>query len=171
MRSPTGRSRLSAGRYVRFAAPAARRVACLNSLCVVQGLQGRTKIGVAITTVTKEPVTSLDDLPLITVFLPAFLLSLTEYDMQHYNYTIYIGFDAGDQFYDVDSNLEVLRTIFDRVTSAFPSVELQILRMRGSEGSPPRAWSQLLNFGRCTGQWWRLVPRTHCSQLLIVRVC
>jgi hypothetical protein len=105
------------------------------------------RIGVAITTVAKEPVTSLDDLPLISVFLPSFLLSLTDEDATNYNYTIYVGFDQGDQFYDVPSNQAVLQTIFERVTAAFPLVQVKLLRMQGTQGSPPRAWSQLLNYG------------------------
>lgn len=87
-----------------------------------------TRIGLGIPTKNKANV-SLEESPLIKVFLPTLNASITEVEWSRFGYVLYLGYDHGDPLLDTEDKSE-----FEKAVHAIcPMIEIRYYRVPASK--------------------------------------
>ncbi len=101
----------------------------------------RIALMVASTTAGRE-YTRPSQLELFRFLIPTLVQTLSH--QQNHVCVLYLGFDAGDRYYDEGTNQKDLVEEFERVTSGCPCLEIApLVCCPGPAGSPCAAWNRL----------------------------
>ena len=84
-----------------------------------------------------------EDIELFKIFLPPFLKSLTPEDKYKFSYNFYLGYDAGDSFYDNESILNQIGEKFQNEVRDKNIMLKEPVKCQGTEHSPAYVWNIL----------------------------
>ena len=85
----------------------------------------------------------VEDIELFKVLLPSLLNSLSTADKDKFNYSFYVGYDAGDSFYDDEDTLRKIREKFESIVKSKNISLKEPVKCEGTEHSPAYVWNIL----------------------------
>ena len=99
------------------------------------------RIGLGVpTTSNRQP--TIQDSSILTTFLPAFLDSIADDERERFHFTVYIGYDYGDKFWD-DSNMLEQSAVEVLVAPHAKYVTVKYIRLPFSYGWVTFIWNKL----------------------------
>jgi len=84
-----------------------------------------------------------EDIELFKILLPSFLMSLAPEDKDKFSYSFYLGYDAGDSFYDNETMLRQIGEKFRREVRDKNITLEELVKCQGTEHSPAYVWNIL----------------------------
>lgn len=85
----------------------------------------------------------VEDIDFFKILLPSFLNSLISDEKDKFNYSFYLGYDAGDSFYDNESILDRISAKFRQAVKDKNIVLKELVKCHGTEHSPAYVWNIL----------------------------
>lgn len=98
------------------------------------------KIALLVPTTTKKTDKIIDNMKLLTTFLPSLTTSIDK--MRRDQYVLYLGYDINDEVYDNKENMSIITEKIKQIIAGYP-ITVKCYRMDNSKKSVVHLWNKL----------------------------